>query len=90
MKVVILRLSRVSTLDATGAQMLGDAITKLEHRGIVVMVSGITEAHHTILETLGVGAQLRAAGLVFETTPLAIAHARGLVEHHPRGHTHAF
>jgi SulP family sulfate permease len=88
-EVVILRLARVSTLDATGAQMLGDAIAKLEHRGIVVMVSGITPAHHTILETLGVGAQLRAAGLVFETTPLAIAHARTLIEQHPRGHGHA-
>lgn len=87
-KVVILRLARVSTLDATGAQMLGDAIAKLEHRGIVVMVSGITQAHHTILQTLGVGAQLRAAGLVFETTPLAIAHARRLIEERPRGHGH--
>jgi len=87
-KVVILRLARVTTLDATGAQMLGDAISKLEHRGIVVMVSGMTEPHHAILETLGVGAELRAAGLVFETTPLAIAHARELVEHRPRGHSH--
>jgi SulP family sulfate permease len=83
-RVVILRLSRVSTLDATGAQMLGDAIAKLEHRGIVVMLSGTTQAHHAILETLGAGAHLRAAGLVFATTPLAIAHARDLIVE--RGH----
>jgi SulP family sulfate permease len=83
-KVVILRLSRVTTLDATGAQTLGDAITKLEHRRIVVLVSGITEAHHAILETLGVGTQLRADGLVFATTPLAIAYSHELVV--ARGH----
>ena len=29
-RVVILRMSRVSTIDATGARMLGDAITQLE------------------------------------------------------------
>ena len=39
--VVILRMSRVTTMDATGAHVLGDAITRLEHRGIIVLLSGI-------------------------------------------------
>lgn len=79
-RVVILRMSRVTALDATGAQVLGDAITKLEHRGITVMLSGITETHHTILSTLGVAAKLRAEGLVFTDTPTAIARARSQLE----------
>ena len=86
-RVVILRMSRVSTMDATGAQVLGDAITKLERRGITVMLSGLAGTHGTILETLGVGAHLRSAGLVFPDTPAAIRHARELIHLHLRGHT---
>ena len=78
-QVVILRMSRVSTLDATGAQVLGDAITRLERRGITVMLSGIAEAHDAILGTLGVGEQLRRDGLVFPDTPSAIRRARELI-----------
>ena len=37
----ILRMSRVTTLDATGANVLDDAITRLERRGIVVLLSGV-------------------------------------------------
>lgn len=39
-KVVILRMSRVTAIDATGALVLKDAITKLEHRHITVLISG--------------------------------------------------
>ncbi len=40
-RVVILRMSRVTAVDATGARVLGDTITRLERRGIIVMLSGI-------------------------------------------------
>ncbi|MFD0533521.1 STAS domain-containing protein [Actinomadura luteofluorescens] len=40
-RIVILRMSRISALDATGAGVLGDAITRLEDRGITVLVSGV-------------------------------------------------
>lgn len=79
-RVVILRMSRVTALDATGAQVLGDAITKLEQRGITVMLSGITDPHHAILSTLGVAATLRADGLVFTDTPTAIKRAQALLD----------
>lgn len=75
-KVVILRMSRVSTIDATGAHVLDDAIAKLERRGIVVMLSGVAPTHHSLLEGLGVAEELRRAGLIFPDTPAAIAHAR--------------
>ncbi|MBC6461808.1 SulP family inorganic anion transporter [Actinomadura sp. HBU206391] len=76
-RVVILRMSRVSTIDATGAHVLGDAITRLERRGIKVLLSGIRAGHDQVLSTLGVADHLRRDGLIFPDTPAAIAHARG-------------
>jgi SulP family sulfate permease len=78
-RVVILRMSRVSTLDSTGASVLGDAITRLEQRGITVLLSGIRPGHDQVLATLGVAEHLREAGLLFTDTPAAIAHSRRLV-----------
>jgi SulP family sulfate permease len=78
-RVVILRMSRISTLDATGARVLGDAITHLERRGTVVLLSGISPGHAGVLNALGVAEHLRRDGLVFADTPAAIEHARRLV-----------
>lgn len=76
-RVVILRLSRISSLDATGARVLGDAITRLERRGIVVMLSGIKDEHDEILRRLDVvGAR---ADRVFPDSPSAIAAARAVI-----------
>ncbi|MGC5050546.1 SulP family inorganic anion transporter [Micromonospora sp. DT48] len=77
-RVVILRMSRVSTIDATGAQVLGDAIRRLQGRGITVLLSGIVPGHDQVLDALGVADQLRRDGLVFPDTPAAIAYARKL------------
>ncbi|MEU8025219.1 SulP family inorganic anion transporter [Micromonospora haikouensis] len=79
-RVVILRMSRVSALDATGAHVLGDAIRRLRGRGITVLLSGITPGHDQVLATLGVADELRRDGLVFPDTPAAIAYARGLLQ----------
>ncbi|MEO3785431.1 SulP family inorganic anion transporter [Actinocorallia sp. B10E7] len=78
-RVVILRMSRVTTLDATGAQILGDAITKLEQRGITVLLSGIQPDHDQVLAALGIADHLRRDGLLFPDTPAAIAHAHALL-----------
>lgn len=75
-KVVILRLSRVRTLDATGAAVLGDTIKTLEARGITVLLSGIRETHDSVFEALGVYDNLSDPHHVFENTPAAIEHAR--------------
>ncbi|MEV4070044.1 SulP family inorganic anion transporter [Nonomuraea fuscirosea] len=74
--VVVLRLRRVTTIDASGARALGDAITRLEKRGILVYVSGIPDDGHQPLEALGVIARLVQAGQVFATTGAAIEAAR--------------
>lgn len=77
--VVILRMGRLSTIDATGALMLDDAIVKLEKRGIVVLLSGIRPGHRKVLEALTSAPRLSDAGCVFSHTPDAILHARELV-----------
>ncbi|MFH9352812.1 SulP family inorganic anion transporter [Kitasatospora sp. NPDC017646] len=75
-EVAILRMSRVSAIDSSGATVLGDAITKLQRRGTLVLVSGIRDEHHRTLDALGTLDRLRADGHVFATTPDAIAYAR--------------
>jgi len=77
--VVILRMSRVTTLDATGATVLDDAITRLERRGIVVLLSGVAPAQDEVLRSLGSARALRSAGHLHPDTPSAIAHARRIV-----------
>lgn len=77
--VVILRMSRLSTIDATGALMLDDAIVRLEKRGIVVLLSGIQPEHERVLTALTSAVRLTQAGRVFSETPNAIAYARELV-----------
>ncbi len=74
-RVVILRLSRVNTIDATGATVLGDTIKTLEARGITVLLSGIKDEHRSIFNVMGVYRHLAHAKHVFATTPEAIAHA---------------
>jgi SulP family sulfate permease len=77
-RVLILRLSRVTTLDATGARILDDAVRRLERRGISVLVSGIQPGHRSILQRSGALAELTKAGRVYPDTPEAIREARVL------------
>ncbi|MFF1298430.1 MULTISPECIES: SulP family inorganic anion transporter [unclassified Streptomyces] len=76
-RVVILRMSRVTTIDATGALVLKDAVEKLARRGIVVMTSGIRPGQRQVLDSVGALELLRQQGGEFATTPEAIqgAHA---------------
>lgn len=75
-RVVILRMSRLATLDATGATVLGDTIRRLEARGITVMLSGVRMEHRRVLDRMGVLASLASERHLFDHTPAAIAHAR--------------
>ncbi|MGW3495224.1 SulP family inorganic anion transporter [Streptomyces sp. NPDC001020] len=80
-RVVILRMSRVTTVDATGALVLKDAVDKLNRRGIVVMGSGIRPGQRQVLDSVGVLDLLRLEGREYATTPEAIAGAREYLEH---------
>ncbi|WP_327371722.1 SulP family inorganic anion transporter [Streptomyces sp. NBC_01217] len=75
-RVVILRMSRVSTMDATGALVLKDAVQKLNRRGIAVMTSGIRPGQRQVLDSVGALDLLRLEGREYATTPEAIAGAR--------------
>ncbi|WP_238815340.1 SulP family inorganic anion transporter [Nocardia brasiliensis] len=74
-RVVILRMSHITALDTTGALVLRDAIGKLEHRHITVLMSGLRADHRRRLAAIGA---LPAGGdeQIFEHTPDAIAYAR--------------
>ncbi len=75
-RVVILRLSRIRALDATGAAVLADTISTLEAKGITVLLSGIRVEHDPVFSALGVYDELAHEKHVFASTPEAIAHAR--------------
>ncbi|MEU4276763.1 SulP family inorganic anion transporter [Streptomyces tanashiensis] len=75
-RVVILRMSRVTTMDATGALVLKDAVEKLNRRGIAVMASGIRPGQRQVLDSVGALGLLRYEGREYATTPEAIGGAR--------------
>jgi MFS superfamily sulfate permease-like transporter len=75
-RVVVLRMSRVTTIDATGASVLADTISRLEGRRITVLLSGVQPQHERVLRELGVHDRLADERHLFGTTPEAIAHAR--------------
>ena len=77
--VVILRLSQIDSLDASGAKALTETIDALQRRGIVVLVKGI-QLHHMALATrVGVIASLRHENHLFTDLNDAVAHARSHV-----------
>ncbi|MFJ6070869.1 SulP family inorganic anion transporter [Streptomyces sp. NPDC093065] len=79
-RVVVLRMSRVSMVDATGALVLKNAAEKLKLRGIVVMTSGLRPGQRQVLDSVGALDLLRLQGLEHATTPEAIRAARDYLE----------
>ena len=75
-RVVILRLSGVDLLDATGARALGEIVEQLEDRGITVLLKGASTGHTRLLTAVGTLAPVQARGHVFSDLPAAVAHAR--------------
>jgi MFS superfamily sulfate permease-like transporter len=75
-RVVVLRMSRVTAIDATGAHVLADTISRLEHRRVTVLLSGVQSQHEQVLRELGVYGRLAHERHLFATTPEAIQHAR--------------
>jgi SulP family sulfate permease len=79
-RVVILRMSRISTMDATGALVLKDAVQKLKRRGILVLASGIRPSQVQVLDSVGALDLLRHEGREYASTPEAIRGARHHLE----------
>ena len=78
-EVVILRMSQLQVLDATGAQVIGSLITALERRGVTVLVKGIQTRHMLLAERVGVIAALRHRNHLFDALAPAVEHARSHV-----------
>ncbi|MFF1528284.1 SulP family inorganic anion transporter [Cellulomonas sp. NPDC058312] len=77
--VVILRLSQVQVLDATGAQVLQELVTGLERRGVTVVVKGIRRQHLALARRVGVVDALRDEAHLVDDLPSAVARARAVV-----------
>ena len=74
--VVIIRLSQLGMLDATGAHTLTQITHELEARGITVIIKGVQPAHLNLLTNVGIIDSLRHENHLIDTLDAAITHAR--------------
>lgn len=74
--VVIIRLSQLGMLDATGAHTLAQIAQELEARGITVIIKGVQPEHRDLLTNVGIIESLRHENHLIDTLDEAIAHAR--------------
>jgi SulP family sulfate permease len=81
--VVIIRMSQLGMLDATGAHTLAQISTELEARGITVIIKGVRAEHINLLSNVGVIASLRHENHLVDSLDDAISHARTHVAHLP-------
>jgi SulP family sulfate permease len=79
--VVIIRMSTLGMLDATGAHTLSRVAEELESRGVTVIIKGVQPEHMNLLTNVGVIDALRHENHLIDSLDDAIAHAR---EHVPR------
>ena len=78
-RVVILRLSGLRVLDASGANALAQVVGDLQRRGVVVLLKGLPPQHRRLVEAVGVLDALQHERHLFATLPEAIEHARSHV-----------
>jgi sulfate permease, SulP family len=81
--VVIIRMSRLGMLDATGAHTLAQISTELEARGITVIIKGVRDEHMDLLTNVGVFETLRHENHLLDSLDRAICHARTHVARQP-------
>ena len=75
-RVVVIRMSHLGMLDATGANTLAEIVTDLERRGITVIIKGVQDSHYRLLVGMGVMKSLRHENHLVDTLAEAVAHAR--------------
>ncbi|MDF3283522.1 SulP family inorganic anion transporter [Gordonia sp. N1V] len=78
-QVVIIRMSHLGMLDATGAHTLAEIVTELESRGVTVIIKGVQPEHLRLLTGVGVVDSLRHQNHLIDSLDSAIAHARNHV-----------
>jgi SulP family sulfate permease len=77
--VVVLRMSQLELVDATGARVLTDIVTALERRGVTVLIKGVQPGHEELFRTVGVLDSLRHHNHLFDDLDSAVGHARSHV-----------
>lgn len=77
--VVILRMSKLEHVDASGAHALQDIVQSLERRGVTVLIKGVQPVHEDLFRTIGVLTSLRHHRHLFASLDAAVAHARSHV-----------
>jgi SulP family sulfate permease len=77
--VVIIRMSTLGMLDATGAHTLSRIAEELESRGVTVIIKGVQAEHMDLLTNVGVIDSLRHENHLIGSLDGAIAHARSHV-----------
>lgn len=75
-EVVIIRMSQVTMLDATGARKLSELVTVLERRGITALIKGIQDEHLRLATSTGIIDSLRHSRHLFGDLDAAVEHAR--------------
>jgi SulP family sulfate permease len=74
--VVMIRMSKLGMLDATGAHTLSRVAEELESRGVTVIIKGVQAEHMNLLTNVGVIESLRHENHLIDSLDDAIAHAR--------------
>lgn len=74
--VVILRLSQLQEVDATGARVLSEIVSRLEARGVTVLIKGVRDRHAELFRGIGVIGALRHGDHLFTSLDAAVEHAR--------------
>lgn len=83
--VVIIRMSQLGMLDATGAHTLAAITEELESRGVTVIIKGVQPQHMNLLTNIGAIEALRHEKHLTDSLDEAIAHAR---QHASQGHAY--
>lgn len=78
--VVILQMSQLTLVDATGARALEAIVTQLERRNVTVLIKGIAPGHALLFQRIGVVGALRHANHLFTDLTTALEHARSHIE----------
>lgn len=74
--VVIVRVSHLGIVDATGAHVLAQIVQQLEQRGMTVLMKGIQSSHLELFRRVGVLDALADKGHLFQDLDLAVSYAR--------------
>lgn len=82
--VVIIRMSSLGMLDATGAYTLARVTSDLEARGITVIIKGVRNEHRALLGAVGTIGSLRDSNHLVDNLDDAVAHARSHIAREAR------